>query len=400
MTGSAIEYKVPSIPTLSGIFCKGNLEDLTNRLSAVTEFSFTIVDSNEQEIIKTKNNNRYCKECCAKNCGQCQMHNELYKLKETESCDPILISCFKGLCGVAIPIWMDGHYLGAFVGGRIRIQGRKPINICCGKPELLLHQEEKNYCRVPAFTQKKLKAVGELMSFMIREMIQKESDTLRLSCQEKEEKVLADLISEIENHKYKEACDAAKLLADHIFKTYSPENRRERFMEAASNLIYLIPGLDENQRRYYLKKYTLSGMTLFKPTLCYCWLVQIITDIFRQQCSVKYLFMNKVIKYIDDNRNDDIIIQELAEYAGISSGYMSRIIKRHYNISIVDYIHLRKLQLAIYYMSTSEMNISDVSYLLGYSEAGYFCKIFKKHEGMTPSTFCDRYIRKRTEAAV
>jgi len=38
-------------------------------------------------------------------------------------------------------------------------------------------------------------------------------------------------------------------------------------------------------------------------------------------------------------------------------------------------------------MATSEMNISDISFLLGYSEAGYFCKIFKKYEGQTPSAF-------------
>ena len=62
-------------------------------------------------------------------------------------------------------------------------------------------------------------------------------------------------------------------------------------------------------------------------------------------------------------------------------------IKKYYKISVVDYIHLRKLLQAKYYMATSEMNISDISFLLGYSEAGYFCKIFKKYEGQTPSAF-------------
>lgn len=44
------------------------------------------------------------------------------------------------------------------------------------------------------------------------------------------------------------------------------------------------------------------------------------------------------------------------------------------------------------------MNISDISFLLGYSEAGYFCKIFKKYEGMTPSAF-HRQLRKEDTAA-
>ena len=48
---------------------------------------------------------------------------------------------------------------------------------------------------------------------------------------------------------------------------------------------------------------------------------------------------------------------------------------------------MRKLNLAKYYMIASEMNISDISFMMGYSEAGYFCKIFKKYEGMTPSAY-------------
>ena len=88
--------------------------------------------------------------------------------------------------------------------------------------------------------------------------------------------------------------------------------------------------------------------------------------------------MNKVFQYIENNKNNEISLSELADEAGISSGYLSRIFKKYYKISVVDYIHLRKLLQAKYYMATSEMNISDISFLLGYSEAGYFCKIFKK----------------------
>ena len=90
---------------------------------------------------------------------------------------------------------------------------------------------------------------------------------------------------------------------------------------------------------------------------------------------------------IENNKNNEISLSELADVAGISSGYLSRIFKKYYKFSVVDYIHLRKLLQAKYYMATSEMNISDISFLLGYSEAGYFCKIFKKYEGQTPSAF-------------
>ena len=152
-----------------------------------------------------------------------------------------------------------------------------------------------------------------------------------------------------------------------------------------SSLFYMIPGMDNIQKNYYLQKYEITVKVLTKSTLCYYWLI--ITEVFRQLCTMKYAHMNKVFQYIENNKNNEISLSELAEEAGISSGYLSRIFKKYYKISVVDYIHLRKLLQAKYYMATSEMNISDISFLLGYSEAGYFCKIFKKYEGQTPSAF-------------
>ena len=49
-----------------------------------------------------------------------------------------------------------------------------------------------------------------------------------------------------------------------------------------------------------------------------------------------------------NNKNNEISLSELADEAGISSGYLSRIFKKYYKISVVDYIHLRKLLQAKY----------------------------------------------------
>ena len=125
--------------------------------------------------------------------------------------------------------------------------------------------------------------------------------------------------------------------------------------------------MDNIQKNYYFQKYEITMKVLTKSAICYHWLIQIITEVFRQLCTMKYAHMNKVYQYIENNKNNEISLSELADEAGISSGYLSRIFKKYYKISVVDYIHLRKLLQAKYYMATSEMNISDISFLLGYS---------------------------------
>lgn len=251
-----------------------------------------------------------------------------------------------------------------------------------------------NYCN--------LKLIQKSMRVGIEEYLYKPLSRMKLSLliknnqdvkEEEQDEHMEELFSAIDKKDYKKAYDSSKHLVARIFEHTESNKRKEKLEMVATNLIYMIPGMDKTQKNYYLQKYELTGKTLSKATYSYCWVIQIITEVFRQLCVMKYTHMNQVFQYIENNKNYEISLSELSEQAGISSGYLSRIFKKYYHISVVDYIHLRKLHMAKYYMVSSEMNISDISFLLGYSEAGYFCKIFKKYEGMTPSAFHNRYIK-------
>lgn len=196
-----------------------------------------------------------------------------------------------------------------------------------------------------------------------------------------------ELFSAIEQRDYKKAYDLSEKMIDYIFTYVDEEQRKEKLEDVAFELFYLIPMMDVMQRNHYFQKYELTQKMLCKKRLCQFWLTQVVTEIFRQLCVMKYTHMNQAFQYIENNLNEELSLSALSEKAGISSGYLSRTFKKYYHISVVDYIHLRKLNMAKYYMSSTDMNISDISFLMGYSEAGYFCKIFKKYEGMTPSSY-------------
>ena len=207
------------------------------------------------------------------------------------------------------------------------------------------------------------------------------------------------LITSLDDRNYKASYDVAKEVVGYLFRECSKEVRKQKMIDLGTSLFYIIPGMDSAQKEYYLQKYKVNSKNVNKPLLCFCWIMQIVTEVYRQLCTMKYSHMNKVFQFIEDNKNNEIALADLSAQAGISSGYLSRIFKKYYKISVVDYIHLRKISMAKYYMATSEMNISDISFLLGYSEAGYFCKIFKKYEGRTPSSF-NRYSKELRKAAL
>ena len=206
-----------------------------------------------------------------------------------------------------------------------------------------------------------------------------------------EDETLRELMGFIERRDFKKSYDACKLYIHHIYTDLDSSMHRTVLKDTASKLISLIPGMDSAQKKYYLQKYKLSSKILSQQVLAYCWLVRLVMEVFRQLCVMKYSQMNKVLQYIETNLHNDVSLTEISEYAEVSSGYLSRIFKKYYNTSVVDYIHICKILLAKEYMVSSDMNISDISFMLGYSEAGYFSKIFRKYEKMTPSAFSNEY---------
>ncbi len=204
-----------------------------------------------------------------------------------------------------------------------------------------------------------------------------------------EDDYLKSLLQSVEDRNYKASYDISKEYIRHIYDDLDSSLYRDSLKVTASKLFYMIPGMDYAQKKHYLQKYPLTSKIISDKVLCCCWLIQVITEVYRQICVMKYSFMNKVLQYIENNINEEISLTELAEDAGVSNGYLSRIFKKYYQISVVDYIHLRKILSAKKYMVSSEMNISDISFLLGYSDAGYFSKIFKKYEKLKPSDFME-----------
>lgn len=253
-----------------------------------------------------------------------------------------------------------------------------------------------NYCNLNLIRDWMLSGLDE---YILKPVTRNRISSLLLSSSHVKEshkdEYTAEVFEAIEDKDYMKAYNQARTLTDHIFEKRNIAERRDLLEGIASDLLYMVPGMDSTQMNYYIQKFELSSRMLDRNILCYCWLVQLITEVFRQLCVLKYTYMNQALKYIEDHKNYEISISELAEQAGISSGYLSRTFKKYYHISVVDYIHLRKLHMAKQYMVTSEMNISDISFLLGYSEAGYFCKIFKKYEGQTPSAFINQYSKKK-----
>lgn len=113
------------------------------------------------------------------------------------------------------------------------------------------------------------------------------------------------------------------------------------------------------------------------------WLFKVMNYVFQQNSIKKYSILNDVFSYIENNIEEEIGLNEIINNCSVSQGYLSRIFKRQFNISVMEYLHMRKINMAKSYFCFTDLSITDVAFKLGYNESSYFSKVFKKYENTT-----------------
>lgn len=185
MSQNEVKRTIEKEISLPGIFGVEALELLSIKLSQATDFSFTVIDYRGNPLTDGIICNKFCENHKDKReCAECQITAAFAAAKSAIKCCPYLFSCPLGLYSIAVPIIVNEQYLGALVGGRVR---------CPGEDESLSFSREEEYQNLPIFAEEKLKAIGDLMFFMLREMGEKETMELKLSSSSEKETAIEDL---------------------------------------------------------------------------------------------------------------------------------------------------------------------------------------------------------------
>lgn len=94
-----------------------------------------------------------------------------------------------------------------------------------------------------------------------------------------------------------------------------------------------------------------------------------------------------VIGYIKANLSEKISINSLSNKACMSKATFYRLFKRELGISPNDFILSEKISRSKQLLARPGSKIAAISYELGFSDANYFIRVFKKLEGITPGSY-------------
>lgn len=97
--------------------------------------------------------------------------------------------------------------------------------------------------------------------------------------------------------------------------------------------------------------------------------------------------MRFALQYVEDHIALPITLQELADASGYSLSRFKAKFKEEIGITPAEYITLQKMDRAQMLLKTTEDSITDIAYDLGFSSGNYFCSVFKKTLGYSPSSY-------------
>ena len=97
----------------------------------------------------------------------------------------------------------------------------------------------------------------------------------------------------------------------------------------------------------------------------------------------------KVIEYVGKHYTENLTLSLLSEKFYLAPAYLSRSFKKQTGQNLIAYMTEKRLKKAVDYIKIKEMSLTEIAFLVGYSDYTYFNKVFRRYMGVSPTQFRD-----------
>lgn len=98
-------------------------------------------------------------------------------------------------------------------------------------------------------------------------------------------------------------------------------------------------------------------------------------------------YFDKVMNYIKEHYNEDLVFEDVASKIGISYSYLRKLVKDETGKSLIDNLNLIRIEEVKHLLLQTDLTISEIAKEVGYRNIQSVNRFFKKYEGISPSEF-------------
>ncbi|AZK48439.1 response regulator transcription factor [Paenibacillus lentus] len=104
--------------------------------------------------------------------------------------------------------------------------------------------------------------------------------------------------------------------------------------------------------------------------------------------------MKLLLDYIDEHYAEPISLTEMARHFHFNPSYLSSFFATHHHESFKEHLNRVRIDKAADLLRNGDIPISEISSRVGYGDHSYFCKVFKKSTGLSPTQYRRQYFKR------
>ena len=97
-----------------------------------------------------------------------------------------------------------------------------------------------------------------------------------------------------------------------------------------------------------------------------------------------------VRRYIDLHFKESLTLDQLAKEGRMNKYYLSHTFKREYGISPINYLISKRIEESKYLLAETDLSMSQIAQMLGFSSLSYFSQTFRKSQSVSPIEYRQR----------
>ena len=98
-------------------------------------------------------------------------------------------------------------------------------------------------------------------------------------------------------------------------------------------------------------------------------------------------FCTQFSVWLEHHYMQDVSLDQAAEAMGMSAFYFSRFFRTSYNQTFLEYLTAYRIDRAVELLQQTDIPVREIAVRVGYTDANYFTKVFKRHLGVTPTEY-------------
>ncbi|WP_252250855.1 response regulator [Clostridium sp. ZBS13] len=102
---------------------------------------------------------------------------------------------------------------------------------------------------------------------------------------------------------------------------------------------------------------------------------------------LKEVPIKAAIEYIHNNFDEKVSLEQMASICNLSPCYFSKVFKKAVGVNFVSYVNDTKINKAKELLENTDIPVLNVALDLGFDDCGYFIRVFKKSQGVTPKKY-------------